>query len=68
MGGRKIGGGGTNTLGGGDLPNLHEVLPSDNARIKGKSSDLRMAYRRRELEAEDGSPAQLARKVDSTIM
>ena len=66
--GRKTGGGGTKALGGGDLCNQHEVLPNDNARMKGSSRDLSMVYRRRELEAESSSPAQLARKVDSTIM
>ena len=67
-GGRKTGGGGTNTLGAGDLRNQHEVLPNDNARMTGSSRDLAMVYRRRELEAEGSAPAQLARKVDSTIM
>jgi len=67
-GGRTVGGGGTKTLGGVDLRNQHEVLPSDSARMKGSSRDLRMVNRRRELEAEGSAPAQLARKVDSTIM
>ena len=66
--GRAAGGGGTNTLGGVDFWNQQEVLPNDNARIKGSSRDLAMVYRRRELEAKGSSPAQLARKVDSTIM
>lgn len=67
-GGRATGGGGTNTLGGVDLRNQHEVLPNDNARMNGSSRDLAMVYGRRELEAESSSPAQLACKVDSTIM
>ena len=66
--GRATVGGGTNTLSCGDLRNQHEVLPNDAARMKGSSRDLTMIYRRRELEAEGSSPAQLARKVDSTIM
>ena len=66
--GRAAGGGGTNTLGGVDVRNQHEVLPNDNARMTGSSRDLAMVYRRGELEAEGSSPAQLARKVDSTIM
>ena len=66
--GRAAGAGGTNTRGGVDLWNQHEVLPNDNARMKGTSRDLYMVYRRRELEAETSSPAQLACKVDSTIM
>ncbi len=66
--GRAAGGGGTNTLGGVDFRNQHEVLPSDNARMNGSSRNLSMVDRRRELEAEGSSPAQLARKVDSTIM
>jgi hypothetical protein len=66
--GRAAGGGGTNTLGGVDCRNQHEVLPNDNARMTDSSRDLAMVYRRRELEAEGSSPAQLARKVDSTIM
>jgi len=66
--GRAASGGGTNTLGGVDLRNQHEVLPSDNARMNGISRNLSMVDRSRELEAEGGSPAQLARKVDSTIM
>ena len=66
--GRATGGGGTNTLGGVDFWNQHDVLPNDNARMKGSSRDLSMVYRRRELEAESSSPAQLACKVDSTIM
>ena len=66
--GRATGGGGTKTLGGGDFRNQHEVLPNDNARMTGSSRDLTMVYRRRELEAEGSSPAQLACKVDSTIM
>jgi hypothetical protein len=66
--GRAAGAGGTKTLGGVDFWNQHEVLPNDNARMKGSSRDLAMVYRRRELEAEGSSPAQLACKVDSTIM
>jgi len=66
--GRTAGGGGTNTLGGVDFLNQHEVLPSDNARMKGSSRNLSMVDRRRELEAEGSPPAQLACKVDSTIM
>jgi hypothetical protein len=66
--GRAAGGGGTNTLGVGDFRNQHEVLPNDNARMKGSIRNLSMVDRRRELEAEGSSPAQLARKVDSTIM
>ena len=65
-GGRAAGGGGTNTLVGVDFRNQHEVLPSDNARMSNRS--LSMVDRRRELEAEGSSPAQLACKVDSTIM
>ncbi len=64
----RAAGGGTNTRGGVDFWNQHEVLPNDNARMKGSSRDLYMVYRRRELEAETSSPAQLACKVDSTIM
>jgi len=63
-----VAGGGTNTLGGGDLWKKHDVLPDDNARMKGSSRDLNMVHWRKELEAESSSPAQLARKVDSTIM
>ena len=66
--GRAAGGGGTNTRGGVYFRSQHEVLPNDNARMTGSSRDLAMVYRRRELEAEGSSPAQLARKVDSTIM
>jgi len=66
--GRAAGGGGTNTLGGVDFWNQHPVLPSDNARMNGSSRKLSMVDRRRELEAEGSSPAQLACKVDSTIM
>jgi hypothetical protein len=66
--GRAAGGGGTNTRGGVDLRNQHDVLPSDSARMNGSSRNLSMVDRRRELEAEGSSPAQLARKVDSTIM
>ncbi len=66
--GRAAGGGGTNTRGGVDFRNKHEVLPSDNARMNGSSRNLRMVDRSRELEAESSSPAQLACKVDSTIM
>jgi hypothetical protein len=40
--GRDAGGGGTKTLGGVDWRNQHEVLPSDNARMKGTSRDLNM--------------------------
>jgi len=67
-GGRATGGGGTNTRGGWDLWNQHEVLPNDSARTNGSSRDLSMVYRRRELEAKRRSPAQLACKIDSTIM
>ena len=66
--GRGTGGGGTKTLGGVDFRNQHEVLPSDNAKMRGSSRNLSMVDRRRELEAEGSSTAQLARKVDSTIM
>ena len=66
--GRTVGGGGTNTRGGVDFRNKHEVLPSDNARMIGSSRNLSMVDRSRELEAEGSSPAQLAGKVDSTIM
>ena len=66
--GRTTGGGGTNTRGGMDFRSQHEVLPSDNVRMNGSSRNLSMVDRSRELEAEGSSSAQLARKVDSTIM
>lgn len=66
--GREAGGGGTKTLGAAGLWNQHEVVPSDNARINGSSRKLNMMHHSRELEAERGSPAHLAGKVDSTIM
>lgn len=63
-----MGGGGTKTRGGVDLRNKHEVVPRDDARTKESSRVLNMLYQGRELEAEGGSPALLAGKVDSTIM
>jgi hypothetical protein len=43
-GGRKTGGGGTYARGGCDFWNQQDVLPNDNARMRGSSRDLAMVY------------------------
>jgi hypothetical protein len=66
--GRAAGGGGTKTRGVAFFWNQHEVVPKESATISGSSRDLDMMHQRRKLQAESSSPAELAGKVDSTIM
>ncbi len=66
--GRAAGGGGTNTRAAVFFWNQHDVVPNDMARINGSSRNLDMLHQRRKLQAESSSPADLAGKVDSTIM
>jgi hypothetical protein len=66
--GRTTGGGGTNTRAAVFFWNKHDVVPNDIARINGSCRNLDMMNQHRKLQAESSSPADLAGKVDSTIM
>jgi hypothetical protein len=66
--GRTTGGGGTNTRAAVFFWKKHDVVPNDIARINGSCRNLDMMHQRRKLQAESSSPADLAGKVDSTIM